>query len=188
MKTKKKHSPIFYVAHTFSERHHIRDKVIPELQKLGIETVNPFYEKDGSWKKNRPEVKLADELGRDAEAMEIFTSKVVNRHENIVETDLDLIRSVDGIIAFMPEGSTGTTCEIWTCGGIFKWLAKRGYPMKEFLGKPVFLVTTTTRLFTHPWIQYACVRVFRTERGLIGYLKRELPRIRQQVEDRRDGK
>lgn len=184
MKTKKS-KPVFYIAHTFSERHHVRDKIIPELQKLGIETVNPFYEKNGAWKENRPEVKLADELGRDAEAMEIFTSKIVSKHENIVETDLDLIRSVDGIIAFMPEGSTGTTCEIWTCGGIFKWLAKRGYVMKEFLGKQVFLVTTTTRLFTHPWIQYACVKVFRNERGLINHLKCEMPRIRQLVEERR---
>lgn len=143
-----KYRPTFYIAHTFSERHFVRDKLIPKLHDLGCDTLNPFYEPDGSWKDGRPEIKAADKGGMDARWAKIVKSRSVD----IVETDLKLIRDADGIIAYMPEGSTGTTCEIWTCGGIFKWLEKIGYPIEEFIDKPVFLITTSSRLLMHPWI------------------------------------
>jgi len=177
-----KYKPIFYIAHTFGERHFVRDEFIPKLHKLGIETINPFYNSDGTWMERRPEVRFVDEGGESAEWAKIVKSKSVN----IVDTDLDLIRKADGIIAFMPEGSTGTTCEIWICGGVFKWLEKIGYSIEEFLNKPVFLVTTSSRLLMHPWLKYATVRMFRSDEAFLKYLKKMLPKMRQKLKKRRE--
>lgn len=178
----KKYYPIFYIAHTFSERHFVRDELIPKLQKLGIKTLNPFYNPDGSWKESRPEIKIADQTGESPK----WKRTVKSRSEDIVETSLDLIRDSDGIIAYMPEGSTGTTCEIWTCGGVFKWLEKIGYPIEEFLGKPVFLVTPSSRLLMHPWIKYATVKIYRNYKSFLRYLKKEMPRMRTALKERRE--
>lgn len=182
-----KFKPTFYIAHTFGERHYIRDVLIPKLLKLGINTRNPFYNPDGTWKKKRLEIKIADTGGESLE----WVKTVKSRSVDIVDTDLDLIfLGGDGIIAYMPEGSTGTTCEIWSGGGMFKWILKRNLIPKEymelFLNMPVFLVTASSRLFMHPWIKYATVKVFKTETGLINYLKREMPRLRILLKERRE--
>jgi len=175
------YKPAFYIAHTFSERIYVRDELIPALHRLGIRTLNPFYNPDGTWKESRPEIKLADEGGLSPK----WAKTVRSRSVDIVETDLDLIRQADGIIAYMPEGSTGTTCEIWTCGGVFKWLETIGYDLPEFQGKPVFLVTTSSRLQMHPWIKYSTKRIFKDEKKLLKYLKKEMPRLRVKLEERR---
>lgn len=182
MRRNKKYRPIFYVAHTFSERVFVRDKLIPLLHKIGIRTLNPFYNSDGSWKESRPEIKIADQTGESQK----WKKTVKSRSEDIVETDLNLIRKADGIIAYMPEGSTGTTCEIWFCGGTFKWLKKIGYSIDEFLDKPVFLITTSSRLLMHPWIKYATRKVFRCHGALLKYLKKEMPRLRIELKERRE--
>lgn len=192
MKRNKKYRSIFYIAHTFSERIFVRDKLIPRLHKLGIETINPFYESDGSWKESRPEVRMADQMaegGIEPERAAKFIKRVRANYENIVDTDLDLIYKSDGIICYMPEGSTGSTCEIWTCGGVFKWLEKRGYMnhmLEQFMGKPVFLITTSSRLLMHPWIKYACRKVFRSPSAFLKYLKVEMPRLRSELKRRRE--
>lgn len=178
----KKYRPLFYIAHTFGERIFVRDKLIPSLHKIGVRTRNPFYNSDGSWKKSRPEIKIADQTGESPK----WKRTVKLRSEDIVETDLDLIREADGVIAYMPEGSTGTTCEIWFCGGTFKWLKKIGYPVEEFLDKPVFLITTSSRLLMHPWIKYATRKVFRCHGALLKYLKKEMPRLRTELRERRE--
>ena len=188
----RKFKPIFYIAHTFSERIFVRDKLIPKLQKMGFATLNPFYNPDGSWKKGRPEVNMADQMaegGIEPERAAKFIKRVRANYENIVDTDLDLIYKADGIIAYMPEGSTGSTCEIWTCGGVFKWLEKRGHvnhALEQFMGKPVFLITTSSRLLMHPWIKYACRKVVRSPRTLLKYLKDEMPRLRSELKQRRE--
>lgn len=192
MKRDKKFKPKFYIAHTFGERIFVRDKLIPKLQKLGIETINPFYESDGSWKEARPEVRMADQMaegGIEPERASKFIKRVRANYENIVDTDLDLIYEVDGVICYMPEGSTGSTCEIWTCGGVFKWLEKRGYVnhlLEQFTDKPVFLITTSSRLLMHPWIKYACRKVFRSPSALLKYLKVGMPRLRSELKRRRE--
>lgn len=183
--------PKFYIAHTFNQRHFVRDKLVPKLQAIGIVTLNPFYEEDGSFKSNRPEVELADELEmkykEDAEKAKRFIRKVKTGYENIVDTDLDIIYNCDGIIAYMPDSSTGTTCEIWTCGGVFRWLAKRGHILPILLDKPVFLITTNERLHMHPWIKYTVEDggIFKTLTSLIKHLKKELPNIKVIVRERR---
>jgi hypothetical protein len=192
MMGRKKLKPKFYIAHTFGERVTVRDELIPKLQKIGIITDNPFYNPDGSWKDSRPEVRLADELtskGLNAEEIHEFTKKVRSNYENIVDTDLDMILDADGIIAYMQETSTGTTCEMWTCGGVFQWLAKKDMIphryLEAFLNKPVYLISRSSRFQFHPWIRYATVRVFKTQGGLVNHLKKEMPRLRIQVKERR---
>jgi len=183
--------PTFYIAHTFNQRHFVRDELIPKLQAIGIKTLNPFYKPDGSYKSNRPEVELADELERkykqNPEKAKRFIRRVKTNYEDIVDTDLDMIHSADGIIAYMPNSSTGTTCEIWTCGGVFGWLAKRGYTLPVFMDKPVFLITTSERLLMHPWIKYACENggVFKTSRALLMYLKKGLPNLKVIIREQR---
>lgn len=164
----------FYIAHTFEERHFVRDEFVPALQAMGIETVNPFYNTDGSHKEQRPEVKLADEMGTTGR----FWKAVRKKHISIVEVDLGLIDGCDGVIAFMAEGSTGTTCELFYTGGVFQWLAsQKKIPkkyLKPFLGKRVFLVTTNSRLLKHPWLSYTCEKMFKTPKSLRRYLKKHV--------------
>jgi len=179
---KRKYKPTFYIAHTFGERHFVRDELIPAIQKLGCITLNPFYEVDGSWKSSRPEIRLADEGGESPE----WVKAVKSRSDDIVETDLDLIDKADGIIAYMPEGSTGTTCEIWYCGGVFKYLKKLGYDLPQFQDKVTFLITNSSRLLMHPWIKYSTKRVFKNHNDFLKYLKKTMPRLRQKLKDRRE--
>jgi len=170
--------PVFYIAHTFNQRHFVRDELVPKLQALGIRTMNPFYREDGSHKSNRPEVELADELEEkykeNPERAKKFIRRLKKNFDDIVDTDLDMIFTADGIIAYMPNSSTGTTCEIWTCGGIFEWLAKRGIVLPIFMDRPVFLITTSERLHMHPWIKYAVADggIFKTPRSLLILLKK----------------
>lgn len=123
----------FYIAHKITRRHYIRDDICPFLQENGIETVNPFYNSDGTIRKDRPEVKAIDE-GRMGEYD--ITRKVQSK--DIVEKDLKRIRDSDGIIAVIEESSIGTSMEIFYCA---RWCKK-----------PVFVVTTSYA--GHPWLIY----------------------------------
>ena len=123
----------FYIAHKITTRHSIRDDIIPFLHECGIETVNPFYNPDGTTRKDRPEIKSID--GGRLEEYGI-TRKVQSR--DIVERDLEKIRKSDGIIAFIEESSIGTAMEIFYCA---RWCKK-----------PVFVVTTSYS--GHPWLIY----------------------------------
>lgn len=180
-KNSEKYKPVFYIAHTFTERHFVRDKLVPRIQKLGCTTINPFYEADGSWKPSRPEIKLADESGESAAWVKLVKSRTLD----IVTTDLSVIDKSDGIIAFMPKGSAGTTCEIWTCGGIFKWLKSLGYDLPRFQGKVTYLITSSPRLLMHPWMKYGTNRVFKSHESFLKYLEKSMPRLRQKLYDRR---
>lgn len=183
--------PTFYIAHTFNQRHFVRDELVPVLQKIGIKTMNPFYNEDGSYKASRPEVELADELElkykQNPEKAKRFIRRVKTNYTDIVDMDLDMIDTADGIIAYMPTSSTGSTCEIWTCGGVFRWLAKRGFTLPRFMDKPVFLITSGDRLLMHPWIKYAVEDggVFKTPRALLRYLKKEFPNLKVLIREQR---
>ena len=188
-KRKRKYKPRFYLAHTFSQRHVVRDVLMPALQKLGITCYNPFYNSDGSWRENRPEVKMADyyELEKKMPPSEVreFILQLKRNYIDIVTGDLDLIRKADGIIAFTIEGSFGTCIEIFICGGLFKWLDMIGYHLPEFMDKPVFLITPSTSLKNHPWIRFAVTKTFNTIDECVKWMKRNLPRLRQRLEERR---
>jgi len=133
-----------YIAHTFSLRYYVRDKVVPTLIKMGIEPLNPFYKNDGTTV--RLEVKLADDMeakGIDPRQDKEWMQRVKRIKKKIVYNDIDMINECDMIIAFMNNWSGGTTCEIFYMGFV-----------KE---KPVFLVTTSyPDIYEHPWINLCC--------------------------------
>lgn len=152
MKNSKKKKLSFYIAHTFSLRYFVRDTLCPELNRLGIETINPFYTNDKGYRKDRPEVKLLDE--------EKITHKDIppNIRETIVPKDLMRIRSgKSGVIAYMEKPSVGTVMEIFYCA--------------NNLRRPVYLITKNDRLFYHPWLLFYCRKLFRSRKALYIYLK-----------------
>lgn len=145
-----------YVAHFLHIRHEIRDKVCPAIQVLGIHTINPFYNEDGSCRKDRPEIELLDkgELGEYA----ITTAKL---SEDIVERDLGRIRQADGLVAVVKVASIGCSMEIFYCARNLK--------------KPVFILTTE-KYAKHPWLVYLAKmskgKVVTSEEALYASLKR----------------
>jgi len=146
IKIKRKRRPVFYLAHSFSERHWVRDVLMKRLQRAGIQTLNPFYNPDGSWKEDRPEVKHADLHG----GITTRFKRIVQRHaEEIVETDLAMIRRAvrdgGGVVGYMVEPTVGTSSELFYCGYVLK--------------APTYLLTPNTKLRWHPWLRYYCVIV-----------------------------
>lgn len=155
-----------YTAHTWNQRVIVRDDICPFLNSIGIETRNPFYEPNGI--STRPEVRLGDKL--EAEGIDIWTNtewvKSVKRlNKTIVKRDLDKIDNSNAIMAYMLNWSGGTTCEIFYTGYVNK--------------KPVFLVTTNLKIFSHPWMIDACRygRIFKSLESFKRYMRRHHKRV-----------
>jgi hypothetical protein len=150
-----------YTAHTFTERALVREKVCPFLQSLGIRTENPFYKPDGTVRDGRPEVEVADamEASLDPRDNINWMKSVKRKSDDIVTNDLNLIDSVEGIVAYMMEWSGGTTCEIFYAGYVKK--------------KPVFLITAHAGIFRHPWMVEACKygKIFKSYRAFKRYMR-----------------
>lgn len=137
-----------YLAHTFYLRKFVKEVLTPKLHEVGIDTRNPFYEIDGTTK--RQEVALADELEKTKTEktnfgypnVENWINMVRNRNKNIVKKDLGYIDKVDIVIAYLKNVSAGTTMEIFYAGVVLK--------------KPVFLFSENEEICNHPWYNYAC--------------------------------
>lgn len=173
--------PVFYIAHTFEIREYVRDVLTPRLHELGIETMNPFYNPDGSWREDRPEIKVADQEGQSQK----WKNTVEKRKDNIVENDLEMIFfKSDGVIAIMPNISAGTLCEIWS-NGLIKWFMKHNF-INGLVNKPVLLVTESERNRMHPWVNYACDGIFRDDEELIDYLTINMKDIIAKIEMNRE--
>ena len=163
-----------YLAHTFKHRKYVKEKLIPLVNAIGIDTRNPFYEIDGSTK--RPEVALADKT----EIQGLSTSDIAKQAQNtddkdkqkwirmvrshsgkIVPRDLHFINGTDFTIAYLTDISCGTSNEIFYTGVI-----KR---------RPVFLLTDNPEVYEHPWMIYSCRfgKICKTEGELIKALKRK---------------
>lgn len=123
-----------YIAHHIHMRYQIRDKFCPNIQALGIETLNPFYNIDGSFREDRSEIKLIDE-GK----MEEYGIRSSELSKDIVDRDLESIRSCDGLVAYIEAASIGCSMEIFYCARVCK--------------KPVF-VLTNEKYSKHPWLVY----------------------------------
>ena len=152
-----------YVAHTFVYRHFVKDKLCKFLHKIGIDTNNPFYLKDGSTV--RPEVTLADKMeieGIDPDTNKAWLNMIKQSSESIVTTDLQLIDKSDGIVAFMSSWSGGTTCEIFYTGFVRK--------------KPVFLISNNISIYRHPWMMESCKygKIFKSYEAFKDYMRKNL--------------
>lgn len=152
----------FYIAHSIIEREHIK-QVCSQLQGIGIETINPFYLSNGSWRPERPEIKRIDEGKIDP-----YYIKNTQKAHDIVEADLRQIEIADGIIAFLKSPSIGTSMEIFFCSYI--------------LHKPVFVITE--KAFKHAWIMALATERFKNLDDFIRWYKRTYPivPIKQEIE------
>ena len=92
----------FYIAHSVVTREHVKQLCF-KLQAIGIITMNPFYNTDGTWKQERPEIRRIDEGKLDP-----YYIKNKSKANGIVEADLRLIEEADGLIALLQSPSVGT--------------------------------------------------------------------------------
>jgi len=152
----------FYIAHSIIEREHIK-QVCSQLQSAGIETINPFYLPNGTWRPERPEIRRIDEGKLDP-----YYIKNTQKAHDIVQADLRQIEISDGIIAFLKSPSIGTSMEIFFCSYI--------------LHKPVFVITEKS--FKHAWIMALATARFKNLDDFIRFYKRTYPIVptKQEVE------
>lgn len=131
----------FYIAHSIAERDYVKE-MCKRLQEIGVETINPFYLPDGSWRPERPEIKKIDEGKLDP-----YYIRTRKKAIEIVEADLRHIEEADGVIAYLKSPSVGTSMEVFYCSRI--------------LHKPVYVITE--RLYNHAWIMALATERFKTE-------------------------
>lgn len=143
----------FYIAHSVIERESVKGVCI-KLQAIGIDTMNPFYQPDGSWRPERPEIKKIDEGKLDP-----YYIKNKSKASGIVEADLRLIEVADGVIAFLKSPSVGTSMEIFFCSYI--------------LHKPTFVITE--KAFKHAWIMALATERFKNLDDFIKWYKHQYP-------------
>lgn len=184
--------PIFYLAHTFGERYHVRDVLIPKIESLGIKVINPFFEENGQWREGQVDLKIVEKNGKLMPDVEDEATRrlaqIGDIGKTIVETDLNtMFFDCDGVIAYMPDTSAGTISEIWSQGFV-NWLSKRVNDgrIKRLSERPVFLITQSERNLHHVWLLYACRKVFKDEEELISYLRDELPNIVGEINGRKN--
>lgn len=120
----------FYLAHPINMRHKIRDELQKPLQELGYAVRNPFYGED--LKPRHPRVAKIDEgIWKPYD----FGPKM---SQEIVESDLNDINSVDSVIAYLPQPGIGTSMELFYASHVTK--------------KYTFVATAKDYL-RHPWVQ-----------------------------------
>jgi hypothetical protein len=135
-----------YLAHTFIHRKYVKEVVTPVLLTIDIDTRNPFYEINGTTK--REEVRIADMCEtkgitiNDDPEMKKWIESIRKNNRTIVKRDLGFIDKTDITVAYLTLISAGTTCEIFYTGVILK--------------RPVFLLTDNPEVINHPWYIYSC--------------------------------
>ncbi len=114
-----------YLAHPFAARASVREWELKVEAETGLVLVNPFYDMD------RPEVGEIDAGMRDKYNVDAT---------DIVEGDLSLMRSCDGMIVVIADvkGSYGTVMEL---------------AYGQMWDMPTMLIVTNGEQ-KHPWLQY----------------------------------
>lgn len=140
----------FYIAHPITERAYVKE-LCKKLQSIGIETINPFYLPDGSWRPERPEIKLIDEGKLDP-----YYIRTKKKAKEIVESDLRKIEEADGLIAYLNRPGVGTPMEIFYSSRV--------------LHKPTFVITE--KLYYHAWVMALATERFKNENDFMKWYKR----------------
>lgn len=149
-KEKEKYPRKFYIAHSIINRSEVKI-FCKQLQKIGIETINPFYLADGSHRAERPEIRKIDEGKVDP-----YYIRSKRKAREIVKSDLKHIDESDGVIALIREGSIGTSMECYYCSQVVK--------------KPLFVITE--KYYKHAWIMTFATKIFKNEKQFIDWYKR----------------
>ncbi len=116
-----------YLAHPILVRKEVREAELKFEEKTGIELVNPFYDGKRYDFRDNNNGKLKEwDMGLD--------------HESLIENDVKLILSTDGLVAVIPlEQTIGVICELMIA--------------KQF-NKKVYIVTSHKPWLNHPWLKY----------------------------------
>jgi len=128
----------YYIAHTISTRHHIRDVVTPFLNARGIRLINPFYDASGQPRETRPDIKYLDEHGIQTYSMSTLAGIPLITPEEIVPGDLGFIERAAGVIWYLISSSIGSSMESFY----------NSYTLK----KP--LIVVTDKYQKHAWLIY----------------------------------
>lgn len=121
-----------YLAHPLASRHEVRELELQLEEDLGIDLLNPFYDRDGM---ARGDVARID-------AGEITPYDLHLSPKAIVEGDLASIDECDGVLALITsEATIGVWMELF-------------YAKENYI--PVLLVSDDERIRQHPWVRYCC--------------------------------
>lgn len=133
----------WYFTNQTVHRHRARQIELRIEKETGLRLENPFY--DGGAK----EVKQLD-AG--------IPIKITS--DEIVGMDLRKIRDADGVVALMSSvRNVGSCMEIAICA--YSW------------GKPVYVIATNPKLYSHPWIEYFATKRFKTPSEFIKWYHKE---------------
>ncbi len=118
-----RNKPIFYFANQTSMAEHGREVELYIREHVNIETINPFFSQDGT-----PTPEIASMLRGEKPTENPF---------EVTARDLNKIREVDGIIAYLSKNELciGTAWEMAKC--------------VEMLGKPLYIISVVNEEFSY---------------------------------------
>jgi len=124
-----------YMAHPITERYYVRYKFQPKIEESDVEIINPFI--------CRPN---GDRIffGEDAkDKFEVMTEEFGTiTPQEVVRMEQGMIQSCDGVVAYIPEATIGTTMEIMFNSVVLNRGKER-----------TFVYTRDSYLKVHPWLQ-----------------------------------
>jgi len=129
-----------YLAHPVEMRHYALER-LREYEKIyNIKIVSPFYEI------YRKEILILDSLKTKKEMVQYKKTWTRAMKKKIVEIDLELIRECDGVLAYIPYPTIGTSMEI---------------QFAHDIKKPIYIISRK-RYSDHAWISTYKTEVFPT--------------------------
>lgn len=133
----------WYYTNQTVHRHRAREIELKIEKATGLHLENPFYD------------------GQAKEIKDLDAGKPIKiTADEIVGMDLRKIRDSDGIIALMSSvRNIGSAMEIAICA--YSW------------GKPVYVIATNPKLYSHPWIEYFATKRFKTPTEFIRWFHKE---------------
>lgn len=125
-----------YLAHPLPDRHWVREEELKLERRLGIELVNPFYDRE------RADIASLDNGTRQPYNSSLDPSFVVSG-------DLKEIDDSDGVLCFVTDQASV---------GIYMELFYNAYVLK----RPAYLVIINEKFFNHVWLRYCATIRFKS--------------------------
>ena len=122
----------YYLAHPLASRHEVRKWELSFETRAGIQLLNPFYDV------HRPDIEDLDSN---------IQNPRVKDYIRIVEDDLGLLRSQEGLLCFLDNNPTI---------GVYQEM------VYGFLDKKIVHTIVREQLMTHTWINYHSKKMFRS--------------------------
>lgn len=145
---------MLYVAHPIETRFKIMELIETLEKKYPIRLISPFYEI------TRKEIQILDGLKTKKEIKDYKNKWTKKIKHNIVKLDLKLIDECDGILAYIPYPTIGTSMEIQ-----YAWDKKK------------IIYTVAQKYAEHPWIENHSTEIFTQFSEFELYLMKKTNRI-----------